>query len=296
MTKKIRKALFAGSWYQRYKPDLLRSLKSYFTDSKFGPGEEPKSLNKEERTIIGGVSPHAGYEYSGCCAAHTYLNLFREKIPDTVIVLGTDHQGYGKVGLMEEGSWETPLGNLPIDSQLSKEILKNGKIIVADDAAFEGFPFGREHNIEIQLPFIKYCAKDKNVQIVTIKITPRINYEQIDALTSDIVNAISNIKKDIVIVASSDMSHKSVSNESDLKAFKEFDQEVINEFSNLNPKKTMKSALKTTVCGPQTITSSILICMKLNANKGKLLQYYTSSEKTGQWGYCVGYFSGVIIK
>jgi len=41
----------------------------------------------------------------------------------------------------------------------------------------------------------------------------------------------------------------------------------------------------------------MMICKNLNASKGKLLKYYTSSEKTGNIsGYCVGYFSGVLMK
>ena len=41
----------------------------------------------------------------------------------------------------------------------------------------------------------------------------------------------------------------------------------------------------------------MLISENLGATKGKLMKYYTSSEKTGSiGGYCVGYFSGVMIK
>ena len=97
----IRKAAVAGSFYPRYKPDLIRILKDSFNDGKFGPGVEFKCENIE-RTNIAGVSPHAGYIYSGCASAYTFLSLFGEQLPDTVIVLGTDHVGYGKIALMEE--------------------------------------------------------------------------------------------------------------------------------------------------------------------------------------------------
>lgn len=291
-----RRAAVAGSFYPRYKPDLLNILKESFTNSEFGPGEEPTTLNQEQRSIIGGVSPHAGYVYSGCAAAFTFLNLFKEKIPDTVIVLGTDHIGYGKVALMDEGEWETPLGNISIDEELSKKILDNSDIIVKDESAFMGFPFGREHNIEVQLPFIKYCVKEKNVNFIPIKISIK-DINVISRLSSDIAKAIQSYDKDVVIVASSDMTHKEVHDSKQLEKFKERDQEVIDAFVKLNPEKTLEAASKTTVCGPQTMTSLIMICNNLNANKGKLLKYYTSSEKTGNIsGYCVGYFSGVLMK
>ncbi|MFX0038024.1 MAG: AmmeMemoRadiSam system protein B [Promethearchaeota archaeon] len=292
----IRKAAVAGTFYPRYKPDLINVIKESFVNKDFGPGEEPKTLNQKQRSIIGGVSPHAGYIYSGCCAAFTYLNLFKEKIPDTIIVLGTDHVGYGKIGLMDEGEWETPLGNIKIDKELSKKILDTSEIIKKDESAFMGFPFGREHNIEVQLPFIKYCAQEKDIEFIPIKISNK-DFNILNKISTDIAKAIESYDKDVVIVASSDMTHKEVYDSKQLEKFKEKDQQVINAFVNGEPQITLEAASKTTVCGPQTISSLMMICKNLNANKGKLLKYYTSSERTGNIsGYCVGYFSGIIMK
>ncbi len=292
----IRKAAVAGSFYPRYKPDLINILKESFINKEFGPGEELKTLNLEQRSIIGGVSPHAGYVYSGCCAAFTYLNLFKERIPDTVIVLGTDHIGYGKIGLMDKGEWETPLGNIRIDEKLSKKILDNSEIIERDESAFIGFPFGREHNIEVQLPFIKYCAQEKDIKFIPITISNK-DFNTLNRLANDVSKAIQSYDKDVVIIASSDMTHKEVYDSKQLSKFKERDQQVIDAFINGEPQNTLEAASKTTVCGPQTITSLMMICKNLNANKGKLLKYYTSSERTGNIsGYCVGYLSCVLMK
>jgi len=293
----IRRASHAGSWYRGSKSGLKDALDGYFNDEKFGPNESLVTSDNDERTIIGGVSPHAGMDYSGSCAAFTYLNLFKEKIPETVIILGTDHIGYSKIALMEKGEWETPLGNLLIDEELSKKILDNSSIIESDSSLFVGFQAEQEHNIEIQLPFIKYCSFDKEVKIVTIKIAGSRDYKTLDEVAKDISKAVNSINKDVVIVASSDMSHKQVDSSKQLDKFKEIDMAVIEEFKNLNAKKTLENALKTTVCGPQTITTLMLISENLNATKGELLKYYTSSEKAGSiGGYCVGYFSGVLMK
>ena len=293
----LRKASHAGSWYSGSEKGLREALKGYFMDKEFGPNSLPSQLNKAERTIIGGVSPHAGMAYSGPCAAYTYLNLFKERIPDTVIILGTDHVGYHKIALMEKGEWETPLGNLRIDEELSKLILDNSNIIEEDDALFIGFQAEQEHNIEIQLPFIKYCSFDKDMMIVPIKIAGTKDFKILNQIAKDITEAINSIEKDVVILASSDMSHKQVDSSDQLNRFKEIDLAVIKEFENLNASKTLENALKTSVCGPQTITTLMLISENLNATRGELLKYYTSSEKMGSiGGYCVGYFSGVLIK
>ncbi|MFW9895682.1 MAG: AmmeMemoRadiSam system protein B [Candidatus Thorarchaeota archaeon] len=293
----VRRASHAGSWYRGTKKSLMEALDGYFTDDKFGPNEKFILMNKDERTIIGGVSPHAGMDYSGPCAACTYLNLFKEKLPDTVIILGTDHIGYHKIALMSKGEWETPLGNLSIDEELTEKILENTKIIESDSSLFEGFPAEQEHNIEIQLPFIKYCSLAKEVRIVPIKIAGTRDFKILDQIAKDITDAINSLEKDIIIVASSDMSHKQVDNSNQLNKFKEIDLAVIEEFKKLNASKTLENALKTTICGPQTITTLMLIAQNLNATRGEKLKYYTSSEKTKSiGGYCVGYFSGILIK
>jgi len=283
----IRKASHAGSWYPGRKEALIKDIESCFYDKEFGPGRLPESLNMEKRTIIGATSPHAGYAFSGKCAAFTYLNLFSEKIPDTVLILGTDHVGYGGVAILGDGEWETPLGNLKIDIELSQKILDTSEIIVDDSSAFTGF-MEQEHNIEIQLPFIKYCAKEKDVKIVTIKVGGKKDYALFEVLANEISTSIKALNKDIVIVASSDMSHKNVSNREQLDQFKKIDQGVIDAFIEGDPKKTLLKASQTTICGAQTITILMLICKKLNCENGKLLKYYTSADVRGEYGYCRG--------
>jgi len=298
----IRKASVAGQFYPGTKSALLRKIEDAFKDQKFGPGRLPNPKKKGERETIGGTAPHAGYDYSAPAAAFTYLNLFEEKIPDTVIILGTDHIGYNKIALMKEGEWETPLGDLKIDGKLSEKIIEESDIILNDESAFIGYPFGREHNIEVQLPFIKYCAMDKDIKIVPIKVTTK-NFDKLEKIAEDIANAIKKFEKDVIIVASSDMTHKRPQNvrnpSKDFEEMKKQDQAVIDAFEEFNPQKTLHNAQKTTVCGPQTITTLMLTCKKLGGTKCKNLKYYTSYEKMGGKGpsdYSVGYFSGIILK
>lgn len=271
-------------------------MKQLFNDNKFGPGKEPSSQNIEKRSILGGLSPHAGVRYSGYCAAHTYLNLFKEKIPDTIIILGNIHRRYNDIAIFKSGEWETPLGNLMVDDDLVGTILDNGEIIKSDNLAFTGF-YEEEHNIEIQLPFIKYCAKDKDVKIVPIKLGFNAfhNYKLCEEIATCLSKSIKSYNKDVIIVASSDMQHEEVLNSKRLEKFKLKDHKVIDAFEALNAENVMNIASNLSICGPQTITTLLLTCKKLDANHGKLLKYYTSVDKEG-FGYCVGYFSGIILK
>jgi AmmeMemoRadiSam system protein B len=131
---------------------------------------------------------------------------------------------------------------------------------------------------------------------VTIKFGGKKEYSRFEALANEIATSIKGVNKDVVIVASSDMSHKNVSNKEQLDQFKEIDREVIDAFVDFDSKKTLSAASQTTVCGAQTITTLMLICKNLNCNSGKLLKYYTSTDVRGEYGYCVGYFSGILRK
>jgi hypothetical protein len=297
-----RRTAVAGQFYPGNKASLIRKIEDAFKNETFGPGRLPDLKSEEKRTIIGGTAPHAGYDYSAPAAAWTYLNIFEEKIPDTVIILGTDHVGYNKIALMNKGVWDTPIGELEIDSEMADLILSNSDTIITDDSAFIGFPFGREHNIEVQLPFIKYCAKEKEVKMIPIKLTTK-DFNRLDKIATDLASSIKQMDKDIVIIASSDMTHKQPHNPSnphqDLEEMKQRDQAVIDAFVEFDVRKTLENAQKTSVCGPQTITTLMLTCKKLGATRSKSLAYYTSYEKMGGSGPCdysVGYFSGIVLK
>ena len=70
--------------------------------------------------IVGLICPHAGYMYSGPVAAHAFYELAQDGKPDTVVLLGPNHTGYGSaLALMREGVWRTPLGDVEIDTCIS---------------------------------------------------------------------------------------------------------------------------------------------------------------------------------
>lgn len=288
----IRRMALAGSWYPYTEEACLKKLNNFLKDDKFGPGEEFVLSDISERSIIGGVSPHAGMDYSGPCAIHTYLNIFKEKIPDTIIVIGFDHRQFVKDSVLEEGEWETPLGNLIVDDELARKIVKNKKILVADNSAF----IGRDENsLELQMPFIKFFAGKNEVKIIPIKISSH-DYNTIDLISENIAQVIKSSKKDIIIIASSDLYHEQVNDKVDLIKFKENDEKVINDFINLKPENILNLGRSATVCGQHTISALLQISIKLGAKEGKLLKHYTSAEIAEKFGYCVGYFSGIISK
>ena len=109
-----------------FKGELLETIQENFLNSTYGPAGELSIGNKSstERKVIGGVCPHAGYVFSGSAAAYTIQEIFREGAPDTIIILGTQHTGYYDIGIMKEGSWRTPFGDMTIDTELASLLLQ----------------------------------------------------------------------------------------------------------------------------------------------------------------------------
>lgn len=305
----IRNPAAAGQFYARFKSELVKSIEGCFSDNEFGPGA-PLTVGDapldQVREVIGAVSPHAGYIYSGPAAAFSYQAIFKQRIPDTVIILGTQHTGYHQVATMLSGIWKTPLGEVSIDEEVSQALTKESSPIIADDAAFNGFPHGREHNIEVQIPFMQYAAlkAKKSIKIVPIKIgimDPN-TLEKVGKKIAEVIQSMP--KKDVAIIASSDMTHYQPRNpyspqkEIEDNQYKR-DGKVISSFEAFDWRATFSNANKTTVCGPQTIATLMIIAEKLGYKQGKALKYYTSFQKMGErtpCDYSVGYFAGAITQ
>ena len=303
----IRKAAVAGGFYPRFAKEITETLKENFENPQFGIGKPIEIGSKliGDRKIIGGVCPHAGHVYSSACASHTIQALCKESFPDTVIIFGNTHTGYRDIATMQEGAWETPLGKIEIDTEITNAII-DGKNVIADDSAFMGYPHGREHNIEVQIPILQYVAQiaKKPLKIVPIVIG-RMNIPDLEVTGAYLAQKLQLFhgKKDIVIIASSDMTHHEPKNynnpKEDIAWQHKKDQAVMDAFVEMNHQKTFEKAAETTVCGPQTITLLMVTAKKMGYSKSHQLKYYTSYERMGAEGPCeysVGYFSGIIFK
>ena len=113
-------------WYEHEKLRLEKQIEECF-QHHMGPHKLPDITKKEKKTILGIVSPHAGYSCSGPHAAHGFFELSKVEI-DSIIILGTNHTGLGpSISVFPNGSWETPLGTILIDEDLQKNFLDLSK-------------------------------------------------------------------------------------------------------------------------------------------------------------------------
>ena len=273
----VRRPAVAGAFYPS-QPDRLRKLiESCFLHER-GPGSLPGET-KDNRDICMVVCPHAGYIYSGPAASHSYLALAEQKPPETVIVLGPNHTGWGTpVSMMGEGYWETPLGKVELDKEVAKAIFSVSGIIDYDDTAFI-----REHSVEVQLPFLQYIYKD-------FKLVPIcMGYQDLDT-SINVGKALFKASKgkNTVIVASTDLTHQETQESANRK-----DHMIIEAILEMNEEKLQRVVRdnRLTTCGYGPVSAALVASKLSGAKNAQLLSYYTSGDIIGDYSGVVGYAS-----
>jgi len=276
---KVRKPCVADAFYAGTKKELEDQVTDCFKH-QFGPGSVPTVAKNGPRKVLGIVSPHAGYIYSGPVAANGFSKLAADGSPITFIILGPNHTGLGSgVSIQTEGAWETPLGIMEIDTHLAEKIQKSCDIIDIDEAAHRN-----EHSIEVQLPFLQFLYKD------TVKFVPICMMMQDLATCRDVAKSIAQQTeaKNAAIIASSDFTHyepQEAANRKDksaIDAILKLDEEQLNELGESS---------RVTMCGYGPITTLIAIANLLKDVRPELLGHKTSGDITGDKSAVVGYSS-----
>lgn len=147
----MRRPSVAGMFYEGGERALRDQIEQCFK-GRLGPGRLPK-VARGPRRILGGVSPHAGYVFSGMVAAHLYSRIADDGLPSAFVVLGPNHTGRGSGLAVTTQDFQTPLGVVKVDKDLAKAIRRD---LVDDDEEAHA----AEHSIEVQLPFLQYLSPE----------------------------------------------------------------------------------------------------------------------------------------
>lgn len=265
----VRKPAVAGQFYTSDPKRLINQLETF--------------VKTEEKTmkVRGVIVPHAGYTYSGAVAGSVYARIH---IPETVIILGPNHHGIGsKAALYPPGEWLTPLGNIGIDQQLSAKIKSTSSLVEEDSTAHL-----YEHSIEVQVPFLQYLNPDVSIVPLCLGFT---DFSSCKSLGLSLARAINTYQKEVLIIASSDMSHYQQAEEA-----RHDDSLVIQEVLKMNPEGmySIVTARGITMCGIIPATVMLIAAMALGASMSELIRYTTSGEITGDFNQVVGY-AGVMV-
>lgn len=166
----VRRAHHAGSWYTDNTNALHSVLEDFLLQAQ--PMEPTPAIAQSNTTNDvydipkSIIAPHAGFSYSGPTAAYAYWGL-REALEKrssgspgagvrTVLVLHPSHHVYlDGCAISGASLLETPVGNLPVDDELRKELMDTGYFTIMSKEDDE-----KEHSGEMQYPFIAKVYHD----------------------------------------------------------------------------------------------------------------------------------------
>lgn len=269
--------VLAGTWYPE-KPDELRAQVSDY-------------LNRVPAHDSGGaimalIVPHAGYIYSGQVAAYSYKLLAGQKF-DTVIVIGPSHYiPFSGVATYDCAGFRTPVGVVPLDTQLIGSLIKS-------DSRIRDFPevFKQEHSIEIQLPFLQ-------ATLASFKLVPLVmgdaDLSACRRLADTLVESIKG--KSVLIVASSDLSHYH-----SYETARDMDQRLLEKVRVMDVEGLCEclDLGKCEACGRGPIITTMLAMKKLGINRCDVIHYANTGDATGEknsYRGVVGYSAAAFYK
>jgi AmmeMemoRadiSam system protein B len=232
--KRIRSPVGAGMFY----PDDKREILDYI--STFGLVEGKGGY---ARAII---VPHGAWGYSGALTAHAFYSAMgRSGSINRVVILGPIHDKREK-GLFLSNShcFHTPLGNIPVDKEISEELEFNSSFMEINDIPHLG-----EHSIEIILPFVKYCFPGASI-VPVLMGQPCAKY--IHDLAQALKKVITPVIDETLLVVSCNLSC-----DNDQATARNLAQECLRLFSEKNAPALASAVLdgKLNACGGALVVS-----------------------------------------
>lgn len=281
----VRQPAVSGTFYNAH--ELKEQVESCFL-AHGGPGRLPKPNPDGERHIRGLVCPHAGLVYSGAVAAHSYLALAEDGLPDTVALVGPNHRTYEPaLALTSYDAWLTPLGEMPIDKEIVNRIADLCPFARVADGAHSA-----EHSLEVQLPFLQYLgmAAGKNIRIAPLLVGASADEESggwtafADRLASALAQAVEG--RDCVIIASTDFTHFESSRAAEAK-----DSLAIAQIEAMDEDGLLETVgrHRISMCGALPTAVMLAVCKRMGASHARLLAYRNSGDVTGDQTDVVAY-------
>lgn len=265
----MRESAVAGRFYPASPAKLRADVESYLSPSQ------------THVQAIACMVPHAGYAYSGQVAGAVFSRI---EIPPSCIVLCPNHTGLGHpLAIMKDGAWRTPLGDLPIDSELAAQLLEAFPALVEDSEAHRS-----EHAIEVELPFLQVAKP--NVKFVPVGVGTG-HLLLLEGLGEALASVIQAYQERVLIIASSDMNHYEDDATTRVK-----DRKAINQILELSPRGLHETVINDSIsmCGFGPTVAMLTATKRLGAQKAELIQYATSGDVSGDRETVVGY-AGIIV-
>lgn len=275
-----RRAIVAGYFYPE-DPGELRAKIAAYREAVLSPteasGEAPASDSSAhwtwDRPLLT-MLPHAGHIFCGAVVAAA---LAGAQLPRRLVILAPNHTGLGHdLGFWPEGVWETPLGDVPVDADLGRELMGLGGAFVPDTRSHI-----REHDIEVLLPFLLDARPDLSILPIVVRRPDDLN-----GAARALTDLVAAHVEDTAFILSSDMNHYASDAEN-----RRLDALALEAFLSLDAARLWEVARekRISMCGVVPAVIGLLACAGLGAAHARLAAYDTSARVSGDASRVVGY-------
>lgn len=154
----IRPPAVAGLFYPDSASQLRPMVEEFLRPGESEPLPSPKAL----------IAPHAGYVYSGAIAGSAF-RCFAAAADEIrrVVILGPAHRlPVRGVALPGRDAFETPLGVVPVDTELVERIADLPQVSVSAAA------HAPEHSLEVELPFLQVVLEEFSILPLLVSGAP----------------------------------------------------------------------------------------------------------------------------
>jgi hypothetical protein len=256
----------AGSFYPAKEHEINAMIEHFNTILSTHPDVlKDYELLKGNAVIV----PHAGWIYSGF-TANIAFRILRNTHPKTIVVIGPSHRvGFNGASISDMESYQTPLGDLSIDRNLTKDLMHRMNISHYPEAH-------HEHSTEVQMPFIKHYFPDaKVIEIVYAYAEPSL----IEPIIAYCLN-----QGDVAVVISTDLSHYYSQDEAN-----HIDEICLEAIRDENTAELHQGC---EACGMIGVEAMLNVAKKKGL-KSTILDYRTSADASGDTARVVGYTSAL---
>jgi MEMO1 family protein len=263
-----RKRALPRGWYPADKKECEREIESYIEG--WSPSRPPLTKGS------GGIVPHAGWYFSGKLAARVLYSLKLRSKVEVVVLYGGHLSTEDLPKIVTEEACETPFGDIEIDEDFVKNLMK--KVDVKKESPTSG-----DNTVEIQLAMVKYFFPE--AKLVAIRSPLSLKAETLGREVAEVAKK-SGIS--ILAIGSTDLTHygpnygflsKGIGPVSVKWVKEENDKGFIEHALKMDTPGLLKHALENdSACSAGAAISAMATSKALGAEKGILLDYYTSYD------------------
>lgn len=276
-SREVRPPAVAGSFYPSDPVSLIREVDAHLAAGGEVPGDALRG--KAVRAVL---VPHAAYRFAGDVAGQVFRRV-RGHPYEAVVIMAPSHRvGFRGASIYPGRALATPLGEVPIHLGIARRLAA-----VDDSIFFSNRGYEREHSVEVQLPFIQRVLPD--VPVVPLVV----GYQSLE-LGFHLARTLAAVLEghDVLLVASSDLSHYHTRSEADW-----LDRELLALIETDDPfmvgYEVFRGRLE--ACGAGPILTVLDTARRMGAERVEVVARGDSGEASGDSTHVVGY-GGVVVR